>query len=546
MIATANQFEIRSEADERCLKAGFRYDEAAATRVFRFFEKVLKHSKGKWAGKPFILQEWQRRDLLGPLFGWKRPDGTRRYRRAFVEIPKKNGKSTLAAGVGLYMLIGDDEAGAEVYSCATRKDQASIVHSEAINMVKRSPVLSERLKVNHTTKTIYHEGSYSKYGILASDAGGAEGLNIHCLIADELHVWKGRAFWDSLRYGSAVRDQPLAFVITTAGIYDNTTLGWQEHEYATRVLSGDVVDDEYFAYIACADPDDDYLDPATHKKANPSYGVTIDPIEIEKAARDAKVKTTERGPFLRYRLNIWSEEADSFFDMEKWRACSDSFSEESLIGRACYAGLDLASRRDVTAWVLLFPPSDSDPMWRVLPRLFVPKGTAKRREAEDGVKYATWGQTGEMILTGNKDDDTVEYGEIVRQIVIDCIRFAPQVIGADPWQMEALRQQVFDHISDVDFIEIQQTFRNLSEPTKQLEAIVVEGKLAHGGNEALTWMAGNCVVIEDGLANFRMCKKKSRGKIDGISALVMAVAVSGTHKKEEPSVYTSDRGLISL
>lgn len=528
---------IMTDADEQAVRAGCYFDVAAAERVFRFFERVLRHSKGEWGGQAFTLLEWQKRDLLGPLFGWRRADGLRRFRRAHIEIPKKNGKSTLGAGVGLYMLEGDGEPGAEVYSAATKKEQASIVHGEAINMVKASPLLSRRLKINNTTKTIVNEATYSKYSVLASDAGGSEGLNIHCLVADELHVWKGRAFWDSLRYGYAARRQPLAFVITTAGIYDRTTLGWQEHEYAQKILEGKEENPEFFAYIRAADPDDDILDPATHAKANPSYGVTIRPEEMMQAAREAVQKKSEMGPFLRYRLNIWSEQADSFFDMAAWDRCSHPVDEEALRGRRCFGGLDLANRRDVAAWVLLFPPTDEDPLWRVLPRLFVPGETAAKRESEDGVKYATWGREGLMILT---DGDSIDNARIVEQVVKDAMVFDIQDVGADPWQLEALAQQVFDHLPDLQIVQVGQNFRDLSEPTKELESLVLSGKLAHGGHDVLRWMAGNCVPIEDGNENIRLSKKRSKEKIDGIAALTTALARAMMSEEAgliAPSVY---------
>ena len=197
---------VRSDADEMACRQGYYFDKAASERVFRFFERVLHHSKGIWGGQPFLLEPWQKTELLGPIFGWMRPDRTRRFRRAHIEIAKKNGKSTIAAGVGLYMLRGDGEAGSDVFSAATRREQASLVHEEAISMVKASPLLSKQLTINNTTKVIAYPDTYSRYRVLASDAEGAEGLNIHCLIADELHVWKGRKFWDSLRYGFAARN----------------------------------------------------------------------------------------------------------------------------------------------------------------------------------------------------------------------------------------------------------------------------------------------------------------------------------------------------
>ncbi len=530
---------VRTDADELACRSGFYVDLVAAERVFRFFERVLRHSKGRWGGQPFLLESWQKSDLLGPIFGWMRPDGTRRFRRAHIELPKKNGKSTIAAGVGLYMLRGDGEAGADVFSAATRREQASLVHDEAINMTKASPLLKKALHINNTTKVIAWPDTYSRYRVLASDAEGAEGLNIHCLICDELHAWKGRKFWDSLRYGFAARKQPLAFVITTAGLYDVTSLGWTEHEYADRVVRGDVVDFEFFSYIRAADKTaadgDGYLDPEQHRRANPNYGITIQADEIAKAARDAKEKASERGPFLRYRLNLWVNEASSFFDMERWRACSGVVDEDQLAGRRCFGGLDLANKNDIAAWVLAFPPTESDSKWRILPRFFVPADNAEKREANSGAKYATWGRAGLITLT---DGNRIDYETIRRQITTDFKAFDVAEVGADEWNLEYLRQLLADELDSNELIlAVRQNFRELSAPTKELESLILSESLAHGGNEVLTWMAGNCVPSEDDMENVKISRRRSKEKIDGIAALVMALSRAMVQSDDEGSVW---------
>jgi phage terminase large subunit-like protein len=517
---------VVSDSDEIAAKQGYYFDEKAAQRVFRFFERVLRHSKGVWGGRPFLLEPWQKDELLGPIFGWKRPDHLRRYRRAHVELAKKNGKTTVASGVGLYMLRGDGENGADVFSAATKKEQASLVHNEAITMVKASPLLSRDLTINQTTKVIAWEETYSRYSVLAADAEGAEGLNIHALICDELHVWRGRKFWDSLRYGFAARKQPLHFTITTAGIFDPTSLGYQEHEYAERIATGSVIDLEFFSYIRAADKlaalGDNYLDPEQHRKANPNYRVTIQPEEIAKAAADAKEKISERGPFLRYRLNLWVDQAESFFDMDRWRTCNDPVDEAKLVGRRCYGGLDLANKEDIAAWVLLFPPSGTDVKWRVLCRFFVPRDNAARREGESSAKYATWGRQGLITLT---EGSTIDYETIRKQIIADFKRFDIAQVGADPWNLEYIRQLLATALNANDkIIPVEQTFRELSNPTKELERLVLAGLLAHGGNEVLTWCAANAVPREDENQNIKISRKRSKEKIDGVAALINALS----------------------
>src|SRR5215831_5309752 len=281
-------------ADEAALAEGCTFHAASAERVRQFFRSFLRHSKGQWAGKPFELLDWQFTDIIAPLFGWKRADGSRRFRRAYIEVPKKNGKSTLASGIGLYLLVGDGEPGAEVYSVAADRYQANIVHGEAIRMVRASPGLSSRLELNRTTHNISFPKLSAWYRSLSSEANTKEGLNAHGLIIDELHAWKGRGLWDALRYAGRSRRQPLLFAITTAGD-DMDSICREQHDYAKGVLSGEILDTRFFAYIRRAAAiaegdreDDDWADPAIWHKANPSLGVTIDPGEFARDVEEAK------------------------------------------------------------------------------------------------------------------------------------------------------------------------------------------------------------------------------------------------------------------
>lgn len=528
---------VRSPADERAVRNGCVFDLAAAEHVRDFFRMFLRHSKGKWAGLPFELQDWQFDDVVAPIFGWMRADGTRRIRDADCWVSKKNGKSTMAAGVGNYLLIGDGESGAEVYSAATKRDQAAIVHKEAISMVKKSPELRCRLRINESTGRITYDATGSFYGVLASEAGGAEGLNIHGLIADELHVWKGRAFWDSLRHGGVARRQPLRFTISTVGILDRSSLGWDQYGYAMRWLEDRVENDEFYAYIRAADEKDDPYDPATHAKANPSYGVIIDPQEMVKAAQVARDRPTEKAAFLRYRLNLWVEAMDAFFDMAKWDACDGAVNEDELLGRECFGGLDLASKKDLAAWVLLFTPTDEDPVYRVLARCWCPRGGAEQRSEADGVPYVEWERQGWLTLT---DGDRIDYRVIRDQIVADVNRFGITDVGADPWNLEYLRQEVLDDIGAVTFYEFSQQLRTISGPTKELEKIVAEKRLAHGGHPVLRWCAANSQADEDKLENVRISKRKSSDKVDLIIALVMALGRSMTAEPEEEEVTITE------
>jgi phage terminase large subunit-like protein len=531
---------IRNAHDERAVMDGCRFDVNLAEFVRKFFKKYLRHSKGKWAGQPFELEPWQWEEIIAPTFGWVRPDGFRRIRVVYIEIAKKNGKSTLGAGVGIYLLVADGEEGAEVYSAATKKDQAGIVHDEAVRMVKASPFLVSRLRVNHSTRVITQETTNSKYAALAADAGGSEGMNIHGLIKDEMHVWTDRPFFESLRYGSAARAQPLDFTITTAGVYDKTSIGWSEHEYAERWLADGVEDQEFLAYIRCADPEADLEDPTAHAKANPSYGTIIDPAEIAKAAKDAVEKSTERFPFMRYRLNIWTEAYSSWLDMRAWDKCDGYVNETALAGQKCYGGLDLASKRDLTAFALLFPPrKDVDP-WDILLRVWCPAEGAAARAKNDKVKYLDWAHQGFITLTPGNETD---YGAIREQIAADRKRFKLLGVGADPWNLADLRQQA-DPLGDV-ICEFQQTVRNYSGPCKKLEVMVLDEKVRHSGHPVLRWAISNVRVRIDANGNVFPNKEKSKDKIDPATGLLMALGIGMEHE-EKKSVYTATRGVIAV
>lgn len=526
---------IRNEHDERAVANGCRFDIKRAEHYRDFARIYLRHSKGRWAGQPFELLRWEWEDVAGPAFGWLRPDGTRRIRTVYVEVPKKTGKSTFGATLGNYLLVGDSEPGAEVYSAATKQEQASIVHGEAINMVSASETLLEHVRLNRSTKVITYPRQRAKYAALAADGAGSEGLNIHGLIIDEMHVWTDRRFWNSLRYGGIARTQPLTLILTTAGVYDKTSLGWQQHEYARKWLNGDVEDQEYLGYIRCAgdglDTTVDILDPEVHKEANPSYGDIVDPAEILKEARRAKDQPTELFTFLRYRLNIWTASVSSFILPEKWDACSDPVDEEALVGRACFGGLDLSTRKDLTAEVLIFPPVEEDEKWKILCRFWLPTETARAQAQNEGLKWLTWAKQGYMTLT---EGNETHYDEVKAQVQADIERFDIQKIGTDMWQAAYLRQQLDPDNERI--VAVGQNMQDMSPPTKQLDTLALDGKLAHGGHPVLRYCVQNVKTIEDTNGNIRPTKKHSTGRIDGATGLIMALG-QAMNATEDASHY---------
>ena len=362
-----------TKADERAVLEGCRYNHARGQIVVDFFAELLRHSKGPWAGKPFILEEWQRENIILPLFGWERPyedhpgEWVRRFRLAYITMAKKNGKSTLGAGIALYLLCADGEAGAEVYSAAADRSQASLVFDEAVNMVCRAPLLQKRLEAVRSKKTICNRdlaADDSKYVAISADAYRQEGRQLSGLIFDELHAQPDRRLWDTLRYGGRNRSQPLLIAITTAG-WDKLSICYEQYMQARSILDGSWDGIGFFAYIAEAEPDDDWTDEAVWRKANPNLGVSVDISQFREEFEEAKEAPIKENSFRRYSMNQWTEQEVRFLPMDKWNECRHDFDESDLEGQTCWAGLDLASKTDLTALVLLFP-QDGD-TYKVLP-----------------------------------------------------------------------------------------------------------------------------------------------------------------------------------
>lgn len=527
---------IRGPLDEKAVAEGYWFDITAAERVVFFFESFLRHSKGRFAGQPFDLLDWQKRELLMPLFGWKRSDGTRRFRTAFVEIPKKNGKSALCSGISLYLLVGDGEAGAEVYSAAADRDQASIVFNESMAMVQQSKPLAKRLRVIASRKTIYFKATNSVYRCLSADVPTKEGLNIHGLIFDELHAQKSRALWDTLRYGGAARDQPLLISITTAG-FDRQSVCFEQYEYARKVIRGDVEDLSFFPLIYEADPEKDKLDdPDVWRRANPSMGSTIKEDTFADEYKEAVEKPSSYSSFLRYRLNIWTQSETQWIDIARWDACLRKRGWKALLGAPCWCGLDLASVSDIAAFAAVF---DVEGTAFVLAKMWVPKDNMHRRVRKDHVPYASWARAGLLTATPG---DVIDYNRIEADIKGFAEQYEVREIGFDRWNAQQIVTNLQDH--GLTMIPIGQGFQSMSGPMKEVEARILAKRIAHDGNKVLRWMVGNVQAERDAADNVKPSKAKSREKIDGVVALVMAMARKIAAEESE-SPY-EDRGMLSL
>jgi phage terminase large subunit-like protein len=501
-------------------KRGLVWRPDCAQHAIEFF-RYLHHSKGEWAGRPFVLSPWQA-FCVGSVFGWlRKKDGLRRFRVVYEEIPRKNGKSSKLAGVGVYGLVADREPGAEVFACATKKDQARIIFSEAQRMVRASPELRSIINVYKLNLSV--DNTSSKFEPLSSDERTLDGLNPSMVLVDELHKHRNRALFDVMDTALGARRQPLMWIITTAGDDDPETVYASENDYAIKVLEGVVEDDTYFSYIATIDPGDRWDDPAAWAKANPALGVSVKLDDLQRQAAKAAASPPAQAAFKRLRLNVRQSTTDKGIDMDVWAANSRGpFDPAQLHGRRFFGGLDLASKVDLTAWVKLFPPTQEDDRWTVVCDFWIPGDTIVQKSDRDRVQYARWVDAGLVHAT---EGNIIDYGEVTAQVLEDCRLHEPSTIAYDPWNAPQLAQQLT--AEGAPMIEFVQGVRSYNAATKELEAMLLAHKIDHGSNPVLTWMAHNLrITTPDRNNNVMPSKKHSTGRIDGMSGLIMAIGRS--------------------
>lgn len=516
---------------------GYWFDEPAAARAAAFFPEVLRHTKGKWVGRPFTLEPWQEK-IVRDLFGSKRDDGTRRYRTAFIEVPRKNGKSTLCAGLALYLLVADGEAGAEVYSAAADRDQAAIVFEAAKSMRDASPLLSSRVEAYRRSMVYPKLGA--SYKVLSADARTKHGQNPHAIIFDELHTQRTRELWDTLQTGKGARTQPLTVAITTAG-YDFSSVCREVYEYARGVQAGTIDDPSFYACIFEADEDDDWRSPETWAKANPSLGVSVSIEFLAEEARRAEHSLAYQNTFRRLYLNQWTRQQDRYIDLSDWDACGAPVDREALRGKRCYGALDLANTTDLNAFVLVFEP-DEDGAVHVLPFFWVPEDRMSERVTRDRVPYDAWVRAGFIEATpGNITD----HRTIQRRICELRDEFEIAEIAFDRWGSV----QISTGLQDEGFTMAMfgQGFASMTAPTKELLSLVIGRKIRHGGNPVLRWQADNLIVKEDEAGNVKPDKARSSERIDGMVALIMGIDRALRHDSGDdgPSIY-EDRGMVAI
>lgn len=511
-----NLRKLKNYTPTRFMAENSHYDKDAADFAVMFIESLC-HTKGTWAGKKFELIDWQER-IIRDLFGVLKPNGYRQFNTAYVEIPKKQGKSELAAAVALLLCCGDGEERAEVYGCAADRQQATIVFDVAADMVRMCPALNKRVKILASQKRIIYEPTNSFYQVLSAEAYSKHGFNIHGVVFDELHTQPNRKLFDVMTKGSGdARMQPLYFLITTAGT-DTNSICYETHQKAKDILDGRKIDPTFYPVIYGADESDDWTDPAVWRKANPSLDITVGIDKVEAACNSAKQNPGEENSFRQLRLNQWVKQAVRWMPMEKWDACAFPIDEDELEGRVCYGGLDLSSTTDITAFVLVFPPLDEEDKYIVLPYFWVPEDTLDLRVRRDHVPYEVWEKQGRLETT---EGNVIHYGYIEKFIQRLGEKFNIREIAFDRWGAVQMVQNL--EVMGFTVVPFGQGFKDMSPPTKELMKLVLEKRIAHGGHPVLRWMMDNIYIRTDPAGNIKADKEKSTEKIDGAVATIMAL-----------------------
>ena len=513
------------------------YDKAKADRAVKFIENLC-HTKGKWAGTRFWLLPWQEQ-LIRDIFGIVKPDGNRQFRTAFVEICKKVGKSELAAAIALYILYADNEPSTEVYGAAADRQQASIVFDVARQMVEMSPALMKRSKLMSATKRIVNYGNAGFYQVLSAEVGSKHGFSISGLVFDEIHTQPNRQLYDVLtKYSSDARQNPLHFIITTAG-NDRNSIAFELHTKAIDILEGRRVDPTFYPVVYGLKDDEDWEDEANWYKVNPSLGYTVDIERLRDAYREAKQNPADEITFKWLRMNMWVSSTTSWIPDAIFMKGNEPIDMRLLEGRACYAGLDLSSTGDITALVLIFPPSNLDEKYILVPYFWVPEETIPQRVKANSVPYDIWEKQGHLLAT---EGNVIHYDFIEKFICDLAEKYHILEIAVDRWNATHMIQNLED--AGFTMVPFGQGFASMSTPTKEFYRLLMEGQIVHAGHPVLRWMAGNVVIETDASENIKVTKAKSKEKIDGIVASIMALDRCLRNQGEPQGSVYDERGLL--
>jgi phage terminase large subunit-like protein len=537
----------KSEVKGKCKRGkwDYYYDQVEAAKTIRFFAKHLKLNGGQYEGKPFILLPWQS-FIIGSLFGWKRwDDDMRRFRVAFVETAKGSGKSPMCAAVGIKGLVADGEPRAEVYAAATFTAQAMVLFRDACAFYDQSPELQSRLRPSGTGEKRWNlsyleKGSF--FRVISSEKKGQSGPRPSIALLDEIHEHPDGTVIELIRAGFKFRRQPLSFMITNSG-HDKSSVCWEYHDMGAKIAAGQVENNEFFAFICSLDDedleDDAYLDDeSVWPKANPSLPYGLPGYDyIRSQVREARGMPSKMATVKRLCFSVWTEAENPAISKEAWMACEDKgYPDEILFGRRCWGGLDLSAIRDLTAYALMFEPSEKDPFWRLKVWFWLPGIGLVVKEQRDHVPYLAWRDAGYVNAINRK---TIEYEFVVADILEICSKFDVQQIAFDRWNIQRFNADMLRlGVTLPEMVEIGTGYKSQSPAIRCFEAKLTEGTLRHDGNSCLTWCSSNVVAVEDASLNRKYAKDRSTGRIDGIAATVMACGILDDEGKPE-SAYAN-------
>ena len=491
-------------------------------------------------GKPFKIMDWLK-EILKDVYGTVKESGYRQYKYAYLEIPKKNAKTTSIAGLAVYHLTCDPEEG-QIYCCAADRGQATLVYKAALSMIEQNPTLTSIFKITDSRKEIKNMRTGTVMKVLSAEAYSKHGINPTVVIFDELHAQPNRNLWDVMTFGAgATRNEPLWWVITTAGDDpDRHSIGWEVHDYALKIQNGEIEDPSWYAKIYCADETDDIWDEATWYKANPGLGITINIDAVREEATTAKNKPSNEKLFRWLRLNQWiSLKTVGWLDLSLWDRTQGEWDKSELLGKKCYIGLDLASTSDLTGMTLLFPPQDGVKEWRFISEGWIPQENMKQRVITDHAPYEKLLREGWLHTTpGNVADydyikERIEYYNSVYKVKMLCV---------DPWNSRMLTQQL--EKSGLNIVEVSQNIAMMSPGMKEIDRLMNAGMMEHEHNDLARWCFGNVNIHVDGNENIKPMKNKSRERIDITVSLINAMAIA-IKFEQKASVY-EDRGMRVL
>lgn len=505
---------------------GFFFDKKLAARAIGFFRDVLCLNGGEYEGVPYELLPWQA-FIIGSLFGWVDAKGDRRFRMAYIETAKGSGKSPLAAGIGMYGLVADGESRAEVYAAATKKDQAMILFRDAVAMVDQSPALSKVLGksgVGASTWNLAYIKTGSFFRPISAD-DGQSGPRPHIALLDEIHEHKTSNVVEMLRAGTKSRRQALIVMITNSG-FDKQSVCWQYHDYGTKIAAQQKADDSFFAYVCAIDEGEDpFHNEDCWHKVNPSLKYGLPGMKyIREQVTQARGMPGKESIVRRLNFCQWVGAANPWISADAWFACEEKFDPALLLGRKCYGGLDLASIRDLLAFVLLFPPTEKDPYWRQLEWFWLPEDDLHHKADIDHVPYLAWRNEGHLIATPGKVADKFA---VALQLVELCNTYDVIEIGYDRWLIEEFKAMLDREGIDLPLVPHGQGYKDMAPAVNEYERIIIGQQLRQRGNPVMTWCAANAVVVSDPAGNRKIAKDKSTGRVDGIVAACMAAGRAG-------------------